>query len=146
MTGFDPITPFTLIRGIGLAGPTNPAIYLLICGQGTADGVENDLLGEIRAQLGDPVQAETVSELLSRSLPFSRDSSTRLIRIDRWLPDLVDSLDKHSALLVQDGSQLLFLAEEQTAEQLLKAAPNLRNRLAGVFHIEPEDLSGGGTV
>jgi hypothetical protein len=53
----------------------------------------------------------------------------------------VDAMDRHSALLVQDGGQLLLLADGGTAERILKNAPNLRSRLTDVFRIGPDDLS-----
>jgi hypothetical protein len=145
MSDFDHITPFSLIRGISVAGRANPAICLLICQAGAARAVEGDLLGEIRAQLDGPVHVATASELLGQlPVPLSPGPSIQLVYIDQWLPDLIESLDHKSASLVQDGGQLLLLAEERTAERLLQKAPNLRNRLTGVFQIEPEDLSGGG--
>jgi hypothetical protein len=45
--------------------------------------------------------------------------------------------------LVQDGGQLLLLADEKSAERILSMAPNLRSRLTDVFQIGPDDLSGG---
>jgi len=142
MSEFDHTTPFRLVRSIGAAGSGNPAIYLLICEAEAASAVESDLLDEIRAQLDGPVHVETASELLSQ-FSLSRDTSIRLVHINQSFPDLISSLDRHSPLLVRDGGQLLLLAVKQTAERLLEKAPNLRNRLTGVFQIEPEDLSGG---
>jgi hypothetical protein len=144
MSDFDHITPFALIRGIAAAGQTNPAIYLLICKAGAARAVEGDLLGEIRAQLGVPVHTGTASELLGQlPVSLSPDASIRLVYIDQWLPELIKSLDHKSASLVQEEGQLLFLTKKgQTARRLLRIAPNLRNRLTGVFQIEPEGLSG----
>jgi hypothetical protein len=126
-----------------MAGARNPAIYLLICERGAAAAVEADLLAETAVQLGSTIHVSTASEVLSDSLPLWHDGTIRLIFFDTWLPNLVTALDRHSAILVQDGGQLLLLAEGQSAERMLRGAPNLRSRLTDVLLIGPEDLSGG---
>ena len=140
---FSVVTPFRLVRTLALAGAGNPAIYLLICDGAAAAAVQTDLLGETAVQLGTTIQASTASQVLRDSLPPWHDGSIRLIYFDAWLPDLVKALDHHSALLVQDGGQLLLLADEKSAERMLSIAPNLRSRLTDVFQIGPDDLSGG---
>lgn len=143
MTKFSDVTAFRLVRGLGAAGARNPAIYLLICESESMVAVEADLRAEAEVQLGAAIRVDTASDVLRNSLPVWHDGSTRLIHFDRWLPELVDAMDRHSALLVQDGGQLLLLADGSTAERILKKAPNLRSRLTDVFRIGPDDLSRG---
>jgi hypothetical protein len=143
MMKFSDVTPFRLVRSLGLAGPQNPAIYLLICDAPAAAAVEADLQAETAVQLGGSIHVSTASQVLRDSLPAWHDGSTRLIYFDAWLPDLVAALDRHSAVLVQDGGQLLLLADEKSAERLLSGAPNLRSRLTDVFQIGPDDFPGG---
>lgn len=140
---FSVVTPFRLVRTLGVAGARNPAIYLLICDGPAAATVEADLLAETVVQLGSAIHVSTASQVRRNSLPPWHDGSIRLIYFDAWLPDLVEALDRHSALLVQDGGQLLLLADEKSAERILSIAPNLRSRLTDVFQIGPDDLSGG---
>ena len=140
MTKFSDVTAFRLVRGLGAAGARNPAIYLLICESESMLAVEADLRAEAEVQLGVAIRVDTASDVLRNSLPVWHDGSTRLIHFDQWLPELVDAMDRHSALLVQDGGQLLLLADSSTAERILKKAPNLRSRLTDVFSIRPDDL------
>lgn len=140
---FSVVTPFSLVRTLGVLGARNPAIYLLICDGPAAATVEANLLAETAAQLGATIHVSTASQELRDSLPPGRDGSIRLMYFDAWLPGLVDALDRHSALLVQDGGQLLLLADEESAERILSVAPNLRSRLTDVFRIGPDNLSGG---
>lgn len=140
---FSVVTPFGLVRTLGVLGARNPAIYLLICDGPAAATVEANLLAETAAQLGATIHVSTASQELRDSLPPGRDGSIRLMYFDAWLPGLVDALDRHSALLVQDGGQLLLLADEESAERILSVAPNLRSRLTDVFRIGPDNLSGG---
>jgi hypothetical protein len=143
MIKFSAITPFRLVRSLGVAGARNPAIYLLICDKADSKAVESDLSAEAAVQLGAAIHIDTVTELLLGKLPLWKDGSTRLVYFDEWLPELVHALDRHSALPVRDGGQLLLLADEHSAELLLTGAPNLRSRLTDVFEIAPDDLSGG---
>jgi hypothetical protein len=117
-------------------------MYLLICDATAAKAVQADLAAEVEVQLGAVVSLETASELRTGELPVCRDGSIRLLHFDEWLPALVDALDRHSSYLVQDGGQLLLLVDRQSAERILRRAPNLRSRLTDVFQISPEDLSG----
>jgi hypothetical protein len=143
MSEFSTVTPFRLARSIGAAGLQNPAIYLLICDAEAAAAVQADLVAEIDVQLGAAVQVETASELRANDLKVWRDGSIRIVLVDQWIPELVDSLDRHSAVLVQDGGKLLLLATKEWAERILRRAPNLRNRLTDVVMINPDDLSAG---
>ena len=143
MTKFSDVTAFRLVRGLGAAGARNPAIYLLICESASVEAVEADLRAEAEVQLGAAIRVDTASDVLRNSLPLWHDGSTRLIYFDQFLPELVEAMDRHSALLVQDGGQLLLLADDSTAERILKGAPNLRSRLTDVFRIGPDDLSRG---
>jgi hypothetical protein len=146
MTKFSDITPFRLVRSLGMAGPRNPAIYLLICDGAAAAAVKADLLAEADVQLGSTIHVDTATQVLCNRLPTWRDGSTRLIFFDDWLPDLVQAMDRHSSLLVQDGGQLLLLADKDTAQRLLRTAPNLRSRLTDVFQITSDELSGGSPI
>jgi hypothetical protein len=139
---FAVVTPFSLVRTLAVAGERNPAIYLLICDIADAATVQADLQGEATVQLSTTIRASTASQVLRDKLPPCNEGSVRLIYFDVWLPDLVKALDRHSAILVQDGGQLILLCEEKTAERVLSCAPNLRSRLTDVFHIRPDHLSG----
>ncbi len=143
MTKFSDVTAFRLVRGLGAAGARNPAIYLLICESASVEAVEADLRAETEVQLGAAIRVDTATDVLRNSLPLWHDGSTRLIYFDQFLPELVEAMDRHSALLVQDGGQLLLLADDSTAVRILKGAPNLRSRLTDVFRIGPDDLSRG---
>jgi hypothetical protein len=140
---FSAVTPFGIVRTLGMAGVRNPAIYLMICERPAAAAVVADLLAETTVQLDTTIHVSTASQVLSDSLPAWHDGSIRLIHFDTWLPALVNALDRHSAILVQDGGQLLLLADEHSAGRILSGAPNLRSRLTDVLLIGPEDLSGG---
>src|SRR5260370_15540837 len=119
---FSVVTLFRLVRALGVAGARNPAIYLLICDGATAAAVEADLLAETKVQLGATIHVSTASQVLRNRLPPWHDGSIRLIHFDAWLPELLDALDRHSAILVQDGGQLLLLADETTAGRILHVA------------------------
>jgi hypothetical protein len=142
MMEFEEVTPFRLVRSLGVSGTRNPAIYLLICDGPSVLEIEQDLSTETEVQLGTVIRISTASEVLRDGLPAWDDGSTRLIYFDRWLPKLVAAMDRHSALLVQDGGQLLMLADKKFAERLLGGAPNLRSRLADVFQIIPDKSLG----
>ncbi len=139
---FSVITPFRFVRSLGVAGAGNPGMYLLICEPFAVERVEADLLAETKVQLGAVIHVRTATQVLRDRLPAWHDGSIRLVYFDAWLPDLVEALDRHSALLVQDGGQLLLLANDESAERILNAAPNLRSRLTDVFQIVPDNLSG----
>ena len=142
MSEFPKVKPFPLVRDIATAGPQHGAIYLLICKAGAAKRVEADLAAEIDVQLDAVFHTGTASQCNESWLGW-RDGSIRVLHLDEWLPSLIRSLDRHAPLLVQDGGQLLLIAEKRVAERVLRSAPNLRNRLTGVFQIEPDELSAG---
>src|ERR1019366_5464100 len=119
---FSVVTPFRFVRTLGVAGARNPANSLLICDGGTAARGEAELLAETAGALGAKIHVSSASEVLRDSLPPWHDGSIRLIYFDAWLPDLVEALDRHSALLVQDGGQLLLLADEKSSERILSVA------------------------
>ena len=143
MIEFSTVTPFRLARSIAAAGLRNPAIYLLICDAEAAAAVQADLVAEIDVQLGAVVHSETASDMRANDLNVWRDGSIRIVLVDRWIPELVDSLDRHSAVLVQDGGKLVLLAKKEWAERMLRRAPNLRNRLTDIVQIKPEDFPRG---
>ena len=142
MIAFSTVTPFSLVRSIGVAGGQNPAIYLLICDSAVAKAVQADLAAEVEVQLGSPISVKAASAARGGNFESWHDGKIRVLHFDEWLPDLVDALDRHSAHLVQDGGQLFLLVDGQAAERILRGAPNLRSRLTDVFQISPEDLSG----
>jgi hypothetical protein len=140
---FSAVTPFRLVRALAMSGVRNPSIYLLICDGRAVATVESDLLSEAKAQLGIEISVTTASQLLRQRLPPWRDGSIRLVYFDAWRPELIQALDRHSPLLVQDGGKLLLLGDDNVGQRILSAAPNLRSRLTDVFRIAPENLSGG---
>jgi hypothetical protein len=122
MMEFEEVTPFRLVRSLGVSGTRNPAIYLLICDGPSVLEIEQDLSTETEVQLGTVIRISTASEVLRDGLPAWDDGSTRLIYFDRWLPKLVAAMDRHSALLVQDGGQILMLADKICGTALRRRA------------------------
>jgi hypothetical protein len=142
MIDFPEISPFGLVRRLGVAGPGSPAIYLLICAAETEETVCADIVAETDVQLGISHHIETATELRANGFELWNDGSVRVLRFDAWHPDVAAALDRSAGVLVQDGGQLLLLAPYEAAIQLLREAPNLRSRIIGVFRISPEDFSG----
>jgi hypothetical protein len=121
-------------------------MYLLICNEGAQPAVEADLRAEAEVQMASHLTIVRVSELpdLDDALGRQDAGSIRLLRIDRWLPELVGFLDTHVIRLERTGAQFLFLTTDALAERLLLEAPNFRNRLTEIMRISPDDPSGGG--
>ena len=121
-------------------------MYLLIYEEGTESLIETDLRAEVDVQLSSALPIGRVSELLDVDalLGLPDSGPIRVLRIDRWSPDLVTLLDTHVIRLEQTGAQFLFLTTPALAEQLLVEAPNFRNRLTDVLRFIPDDPSGGG--
>ena len=65
-----------------------------------------------------------------------------LVTLDRWIPKLIDSLDRNIVLATSAGAVFL-LTNEEIANRILAAAPNLRNRLTDVVSIAPDEAIGG---
>ncbi len=122
-------------------GQGSTSMYLLIYEEGAQSAIEADLQAEVSVQLssGLPIRQD-VNDLLG--LPDA--DQIRVLRIDRWSPELVALLDTHVIRLERTGAQFLFLATRALVERLLVAAPNFRNRLTEVLRIVPDDLSESG--
>ena len=146
MTDFSPTTAFRLVRGLAAAGQDSPCLYLLICEAGAMNAVRADLTDEVQVQLGFDIRFLTASEVRPEKLEeaFVGDAvrPVVLITLDRWAPKLIGSLDRNIVVLTRAGTVLL-LADRQIAERALAAAPNLRNRLADVLAITPDEAFGG---
>lgn len=145
MIAFSTTTAFWLVGRL-VMGKGSAGIYLLIYEEGTQFAIEADLQAEVEVQMGRPLPIGRVSELLDveDGLGVANAGLIRVLRIDRWSPDLVALLDTHVIRLERSGAQFLFLTTLALAEQLLKDAPNFRNRLTEILQIVPDDLSGGG--
>jgi hypothetical protein len=146
MTGFASTTPFRIIRGLAAAGPNARSLYLLICETDAVSAVRADLADEVLVQLGGDMRSLTTSEVQPDKLEeaFIGDAGRPvvLITLDRWAPKLIDSLDRNVVLLTRAGTVIL-LADRKVAERALAVAPNLRNRLADVLAITPDEAFGG---
>jgi hypothetical protein len=146
MTDFRAVTPFEVVRRLALAGRETPSVYLLILEPATETTVEADLTAETQAQLGTQLRSLVASEVQPKRLEdvfrLDAEAPVLLIMVDRWVPRLIDSIDRNVVLLSRAGTVLL-LAKRELAEQLLNAAPNLRNRLTDVLAISPDKVFGG---
>jgi hypothetical protein len=144
---FSTTTAFRLVRRLAM-GQGISAMYLLIYEEGTELLIETDLCAEVDVQLSIPLPIGRVSELIEVDalLGLPDSGPIRVLRIDRWSPELVTLLDTHVIRLEQTGAQFLFLTTPALAEQLLIQAPNFRNRLTDVLRVIPDDPSGGGPL
>lgn len=126
-------------------GQSAPGMYFLICERADIEAVQADIAAEVGVQFGTEVR------LLDASLPsldhlleasYRNDASrTTLFTFRHWEHKLVNSLDRNIVLIAQRGP-VLFLAALEVAERTLAAAPNLRNRLADVLFIKPDEVLG----
>jgi hypothetical protein len=145
MIAFSTTTAFRLVRRLAM-GQGSTGMYLLIYEEGSESTIEADLLAEVEVQMASALHIGRVSQLfdVDDALGLSEGGPIRVLRIDRWLPELVPLLDTHVIRLERTNAQFLFLTTPALAEQLLLEAPNFRNRLTEVLRIVPDDLSGGG--
>jgi hypothetical protein len=120
-------------------------MFLLIHADGEQPAVEADLQAEAEVQLGSRLPTGPVSDLLNEpgGLELNDRNPIRVLRIDRWSPELVALLDTHVIRLERSRAQFLFLTTDKLSEQLLGAAPNFRSRLTEVLRILPDDVQGG---
>ncbi len=129
-----------------MAGQEVPSVYLLILEPATAMAIQADLAAEVQVQLGTTLRSLVASEMEPERLDdaFRQDVewSVVLIAVDRWVPKLIDSIDRNVVLLTNAGTVLL-VANRELAERVLTAAPNLRNRLTDVLAISPDEVFGG---
>jgi hypothetical protein len=144
MIDFSTTTAFRLVRRLAMAQGST-AIYLLIYEDDAQLDIEADLKAEVEVQLGSRLMIGPVSELLREDdgVRLAGVDPIRVLRIDRWSPELNGLLDTHVIRLERTGAQFLFLTTDRLSEQLLVAAPNFRNRLTEVLRIVPDDPSGG---
>jgi len=146
MTGFPATTAFRLVRRLATIGPDSPSLYLLIADARTMPAIQADIAAEVQVQVGVTLQALAAVDVKLDKLEdvFAQppDSQVTLITLDRWLPKLVTAFDRNIVLLTRSGAVLL-LASPEVAGRLLPAAPNLRNRLTGVFAIRLEQAFEG---
>jgi hypothetical protein len=146
MIGFSATTAFRLVRRLAAIGPDSPSLYLLIADTPAMQAIQADIAAEVQVQLGVGLRALAPADVrFDRSEDlFAQDPDrpVALITLDRWLPNVVTALDRNIVLLTRSGAVLL-LASPEVAERLLPAAPNLRNRLTGVFAIRLEEAFEG---
>jgi hypothetical protein len=144
MTEFATTSPFSLVRRLAAVGQGTPSVYLLICDAAGVDAVVADMAAEVRIQLGLNLRPFVASQLRPESLePFTQRyaGDVVVITLDRWLPTLVSSFDRNIVLLTATGTVAL-IATIEIAERVLRAAPNLRNRLTDVLFLKPEEVFG----
>lgn len=147
MIDFSSTTPFRLAREVAAAGQSVPSIYLLVCDDRSTAAVQADLEAEIKIQLGFELQSVVASEVRAEKLEDTFKQSAAnwsiiFLIFDRWLPKLIDSIDRNVVLLARAGT-VLVLANRQVAERILATAPNLRNRITDVLSIEPDEALRG---
>src|SRR5579863_9177365 len=147
MIDFSPTTPFRLARRLAAAGQDTPSIYLLICKAPAMDAVRADLAAEVEIQLGSKLRtllgSDVRPELLDDAFKHDTIWLISLVTLNRWLPTLVDSLDRNIVLLARARTAVLLLATPEVAERALASAPNLRNRITDVLSIGPDEALGG---
>ena len=146
MTGFPTTTAFRLVRRLAAIGPDSPSLYLLIGDAPAMQAIQDDIAAEVQVQIGVTLHVLAAVDVrldkLEEVFAPAPDARVTLITLDHWLPKLVTALDRNIVLLTRSGAVLL-LASPEVAERLLPAAPNLRNRLSGVFAIRLEEAFKG---
>jgi hypothetical protein len=102
------------------------------------DAVRADVGAEVGVQLGIDLKSVAASEVKPENLEelFIAEAVQPIVMVtlDQWLPRLVDSLDRNVVLLTRAGTALL-LANQEIAERILAAAPDLRNRITDILSI-----------
>lgn len=121
-------------------------MYLLIADTADIAKVQADVSAEVQVQLGAKLRSLTASELRPERLEDAfRDDAVWpavLLTLDRWVPKLVDAIDCNVVLVTRFGAVLL-LANNEIAERVLTAAPNLRSRLTDILAISPDEAFSG---
>lgn len=142
MIDFSTTTAFGLVRRMAVLGQNGPAIYLLICEGSDFEPVQADLAAEIDVQLGARIESLAASlPVLDQWLDAPVQGPQRaviLLTLRRAEHKVISFLDRNVVLLAQRG-QVLILTEFDVGERVLAAAPNLRNRMADVLAIRPDD-------
>jgi hypothetical protein len=131
MIDFSATTAFRLVRRLAM-GQGSTAMYLLICEEGTESLIETDLRAEVDVQLSTPLPIGRVSELpdVDAQLGLPDAGPIRVLRIDRWSPELVPLLDTHVIRLEQTGAQYLFLVRVPKVQLNVKSLRCSRLRAA----------------
>jgi hypothetical protein len=129
MSDFAVTTPFQLVRRLAAAGRESPSVYLLIADAAEIEAVQADVAAEVEVQIGDSLRSANPWPVI-------------LVTFDRWIPKLIDSLDRNIVLATSAGAVFL-LANDEIGNRVLAAAPNLRNRLTDVLVIGPDPALGG---
>jgi len=141
MPSFSATTAFRPVRRLAAIGPDGPSLYLLIADASAMQEIQADIAAEVQVQIGVAVQVLAAVDVeldrLEDPLAEASDMRVTLITLDQWLPSLVTALDRKIVLLTRHGA-VLPLASPGVTERLLPAAPNLRNRLTGVFAVRLE--------
>jgi len=141
MREFSTTTTFGVIRRVASMGLTSPSLYVLICERGEMEAIQSDLAAEMDVQLSSELRlldAPNLSvEQLSDAITPDGEPRAVLLTIRQWERRLVDSLDRN-IVLVTGAGPLLLLTDFKIAERILSEAPNLRNRLADVLLIRPD--------
>jgi hypothetical protein len=135
MTSFVSTTSFELVRRLAAAGPTTSSLYLLICDVGSISQILDELLIEIRVQLGgDPLMIKpTKNDGVDLPAVLTSEKPTILIA-GNHLVGAFRALDRNVASIGR-GGPIFILATASTASRILASAPHLRSRLADVFSI-----------
>jgi hypothetical protein len=141
MIRFTATTAFAFIRQIAVIGLTEPSIYLLICEAGEAERVKDELSAEMKVQLASELQILDASSTTFKKLleAIAANDGTGIVLVDfhRWDKTLTESIDRNVVSLTT-GGPVILLAGFDVTERLLRAAPNLRSRLADVLSIKPD--------
>jgi hypothetical protein len=142
MIDFSSTTAFDLVRRMMVLGETSPSVYFLVCEFSDIDAVQTDIAAEVAVQFGSKIQILESSEFSIDGIvkATERRDPPRLILLilRRWEHRLIDSLDRNVILLTA-GCQVVILADSAIANRTLAAAPNLRNRIADVLTIKPDE-------
>jgi hypothetical protein len=121
-------------------------VYLLIADAAEIEAVQADVAAEVEVQIGDSLRCLVATEIHTERLEDAFRSANPwpviLVTFDRWIPKLIDSLDRNIVLATSAGAVFL-LANDEIGNRVLAAAPNLRNRLTDVLVIGPDPALGG---
>lgn len=146
MIDFSRTTAFGLVRRMAILGGSAPAIYLLISRPSDVEAVRADLAAEVDIQLAVQLDfLEPSIPALEKWLNSSVSRNARevvLLALGRPEQKVISFLDRNVVLMAQRG-QVLVLTERSVGERMLAGAPNLRNRIADVLAIDPDDALSG---
>lgn len=110
------------------------------------EAVRADLAAEVDIQLAVQLDfLEPSIPALEKWLNSSVSRNARevvLLALGRPEQKVISFLDRNVVLMAQRG-QVLVLTERSVGERMLAGAPNLRNRIADVLAIDPDDALSG---